>query len=75
MVRPVGRTNGRGRAERLLVATCLLVAVAAGAVWTGSAVADGAMASMLLRFSASLAGAFYYLALYRVASGRTLALR
>ncbi len=71
----MSRPEVRSEAERLVVMACLLVAVAVGALWTGSAVADGRMGAMLVRFSVSLVGAFYYLVLYRVASGRSLAVR
>jgi hypothetical protein len=69
MLRPGGRSNG----EFLTVTVCLLAAVAIGSVWTGMAVADGAMATMLIRFTISLVGGFYYVMLYRLARRRTLA--
>lgn len=53
----------------------LLAAVALGSVWTASAVLDGSVASMLVRFTISVAGGFYYLVMYRVATGKGLARR
>jgi hypothetical protein len=53
----------------------LLVAVALGSIWTALAVAEGAVASVFLRFTLSLAGGFYYLVMYRIATGQGLARR
>ena len=53
----------------------LLAAVALGSIWTAFAVADGAVASVLLRLTLSVAGGFYYLVIYRVATGQGLARR
>ncbi len=53
----------------------LLAAVAIGSLWTAAAVVDGSVASMLLRFAVSVGAAFYYLVMYRVATGRGLTLR
>lgn len=54
----------------LLAACGLLAAVGLGAWWTGLAVADGRSGAVIVRFGVSLAGAWYYLALFRIAQGR-----
>ncbi len=48
----------------------LLAAVGLGSWWTGLAVAGGEPGTVVVRFGLSLAGAWYYLALYRIARGR-----
>lgn len=53
----------------------LLVAVALGSLWTAAAVVDGSATSVVLRFALSVAGGFYYLVMYRVATGQGLARR
>jgi hypothetical protein len=50
----------------------LLVAVAAGSSWIAAAVADGRTLSVLVRFSLTVAAGFYYVVMYRVATGRTI---
>lgn len=50
----------------------LLVAVAVGAWWTATAVVDGNTTAVMMRLVVSVAGGFYYLTMYRVATGRAL---
>lgn len=79
------RAYGRDVAERAvarrswmgpgLSAGGLVAAIALGSWWTGQAVADGRMGVMLVRFTLSVAGGLYYLAMYRVATGRRLRAR
>lgn len=57
-------------AAALLTTMGLLAAIALGSWWTGSAVAAGDPGATVLRFLLSLAGAWYYVVLYRVARGR-----
>lgn len=54
----------------MLAAVGLLATVALGAVWTGQAIAAGEVTSTVIRFALSVAGGFYYLIMYRIASGR-----
>ncbi|MGB5756033.1 MAG: hypothetical protein WBM50_03890 [Acidimicrobiales bacterium] len=63
------------RIEAVSAAAGLLIAIVIGSWWTGSAAADGSAGGVLVRFVVSLAACFYYLVLYRVATGRSLALR
>jgi hypothetical protein len=59
----------------VLAAIGLLSAASLGAWWTAQAVADGSRTGVIVRFTLSVAGAFYYLIMYRVATGRSLAIR
>lgn len=54
----------------VLAALGLLAAVGLGSWWTGLAVAGGQPGAVVVRFGLSLAGGWYYLALYRIARGR-----
>lgn len=67
MAGPGDRASG---AAQMLTTLGLLAAVAAGSVWTGLAVADGRTGAVLVRFAVSVAAAWYYLILHRVARGR-----
>ncbi len=71
----MSRPGEQSIAAPVLAAVGLLVAVALGSWWTAQAVVEGLTIGVLLRFGASLAGGFYYLVLFRVATGRSLALR
>lgn len=62
------------RAVGALSAAGLLVAIALGSVWTAQAVVDGSTLAVPIRFVVSLAGAFYYLVMHRVATGKSLAI-
>lgn len=62
-------------AASILAAIGLLSAAILGAWWTAAAVAEGSRSGVLLRFGLSVVGAFYYLVMYRVATGRSLAFR
>ncbi len=62
-------------AASVLAALGLLSAAALGAWWTAAAVMDGSRSGVVIRFGLSVAGAFYYVVMYRVATGRSLALR
>lgn len=59
----------------LLAALGLLVAVTLGSWWTAVAVMDGLTIGVFIRFALSVAGGFYYLTMYRVSTGKTLAFR
>ena len=61
--------------ESVLAGLGLLAVVIVGAIWTAAAVQDGSVTGMLLRFALSIAGGFYYLVVYRVATGQSLARR
>ncbi len=63
------------RTDAASAAAGLLIAVVIGSWWTGSAVVDGSAGGLVLRFVTSLVGCFYYLVLYRVATGKSLAIR
>lgn len=62
-------------AASVLAAIGLLSVAALGAWWTGTAVIEGSVIGVFVRFLVSMAGAFYYLVMYRVATGRSLELR
>ncbi|MGH1489637.1 MAG: hypothetical protein ACRBK7_09625 [Acidimicrobiales bacterium] len=62
-------------AAPVLAAIGLLSAVALGSWWTAQAVVDGSTLGVLVRLPLSAAAGFYYLVMYRVATGRSLALR
>jgi hypothetical protein len=67
MAEPGDRAGG---AAQLLTTLGLLAAIALGSVWVGLAVVQGSPVGVVVRFAVSLAGAWYYLVLHRVARGR-----
>ncbi len=68
----MARPGDNSMAVVVAAATGLLVAVALGSWWTATAVVEGSTGAVLLRFVLSVAGGCYYLAVYRVATGRPM---
>lgn len=71
----MGRPVDVPAAAPVLAAIGLLVAVAAGSWWIATAVVEGETASVFIRFGLTVTAGFYYLVLYRVATGRSIARR
>lgn len=70
-----GPTDQSQTGAGVLAGLGLLAAVVLGSLWTAMAVVDGSVTALLVRFTVSVAGGFYYVVMYRVATGRTLARR
>ncbi len=70
MAGPGDRAQVGTGSNLLLTALGLLAAVALGSWWTAMAVVDGSPVGVLVRFTVSMAGGWYYLVLFQVARGR-----